>query len=79
MLHYCRRIVTLQIYQCSVHHPLPQEALQMVDRTLINLQRNYSAAVMQHLLKSATVARKMLTGQVLSMAEEEFLLKKLDV
>lgn len=58
---------------------LPHETLQMVDRTLKNLQRNYSAAVMQHLLKSATVARKMLTGQVLSVAEEEFLLKKLDV
>ena len=69
-------------YACDQRYgnnPLPPESLQLVDRTLKSLNRNYSAAVMQHLLKSANVVRKMLTGEALSLAEEQFLLKKLDV
>lgn len=69
-------------YACDQRYgnnPLPQESLEMVDRTLKSLNRNYSAAVMQHLVKSANVVRKMLTGEGLSLAEEQFLLKKLEV
>ena len=78
--HVCSLIALA--YACDQRYgnnPLPRESLEMIDRSLKNLNRNYSAAVMQHLIKSANVVRKMLTGEALSLSEEQFLLKKLDV
>lgn len=68
-------------YACDQRYgnnPLPKETLELADRTLRDLKTSYSDEVMHWLQRSAEVARKMLWGTVLSVDDEQFLLKKLD-
>lgn len=68
-------------YACDQRYAdnkLPESSLKLAERALNSLFRNYSPEVQRQLAKSATVARKMLLGDSLSVDEEQFLLRKLD-
>lgn len=77
---HCSSILALG-YACDQRYgnnPLPQETLVMAEGILHSLPIYYNNEVMQKLQRSAELAHKMLSGKVLSDAEEEFLLRKLD-